>query len=351
MNHGRRILIISMIAIILSAATVYGASMTASYSSDYTGFKVGETYRLHVELVDVETGAIARNGGTALIRDVSFKAKSETMNVKASLSIDTKSNAGKTLAMKAKLCKGGKTIAVLSDGSGSKYRISVPAEAKAPDKKPAKTKKPANNKTTKKKSRKKESVKDVKKTGASKSKQSEKNKDAMIPEPVPQPAPAPQLTQKLKINSEVIDGATGTHECKARTNTVIVDVLSISGLVPGQRYEITTKLVDSSSGKLVVKGAKKKDAFEATKSRHELKHKVAIDATNLAGRNCIAVSEVKSGGTIVGETSKLDKGKRTVEFIQEIHTDSLAAARYRASRNLLVMADAFVDLFANGEAS
>lgn len=365
MKHDIRTLLILIVMLIISSESVFAGSMTASFSSSYSGFKVGEEYRLHVELVDTSNGSVARNNGAALARDVTFKAKDETMKVQASLSIDKKSNGGKVLAMKAKLLKGNKTIAVLSDGSESRYRISVPVEVQKPKKTGKKTpKKPktgsnsagkssgksgkksgknAAKKGSQAKSAKNADKRDSMESSANKNSQ---NKESVTPAVPPQEPDIPLIKQpssRLTIRSEALDGATGTHKCKARTNVVIVDVLRIEGLIPGQKYEVETELLCPGNGEGVE--ARSADSFSARKTAHEVKHKVSLDASRLEGKKCLVISRVKMNGEIVGDTKRTAKARRRIEFIENSNEVDLSAIRYTATRNLLIVADSFADLF------
>lgn len=327
MNTAKRILILTLLITTMCGTTVYGA-VAASYTANCTGLTAGEKYRVHVELVDTATGELARNGGNALVCDKEFTATGETATVKANLKVDESSNAGKTLAIKAKLYKGSKRIDILSDGSGN--TIVVP-KASPPEKESKPAKKPGKSKNKKEKKAKKPSNK----------KGNNENVQQGSPEAE---APAALGAKSIRAKSKVSDGATGSAECKARTNTVIVDELELSGLEVGRRYEVRTELHDKK-GKLLVKGAKKRSAFLAKGERGKVTVKLAIDASNLEGKSGTVLSEIYLDGALAGSTKGVSPGKRTVSFVPDVYEVDISPVRYSFTRSMLIVADSIVDMF------
>lgn len=337
MNTAKRILITTLLITAMCGTTVYGA-VAASYTANCTGLTAGEKYRVHVEIVDTATGELARNGGNALVCDKEFTAKGESATVKANLKVDESSNAGKTLAIKAKLYKGSKRIDILSDGVGN--TITVP-KASPPEKESKPAKKPGKSEKNKKEKKEKAEKKPSNKKGNN--------------EKVQQASPEAEIpvvlgAKSIRVKSKVSDGATGSSQCKARTNTVIVDELELSGLEVGCRYEVRTELRDKK-GKLLVKGAKKRSAFLAKGERGKVAVKLAIDACKLEGKSGTVLSEIYLDGALAGSTKGVSARKRTVSFVPDVYEVDISPVRYSFTRSMLVVADSMMDMFDSKENS
>lgn len=311
----KRIACIMLLFIMLCVESSYASVLSASYVARCNNLKIGDEYRVHVELQDQKTGAIARSDGRALSSDVKFKATKTAMDIQVGLRINKEENAGKTLLVKAILYKGNNTVAVISDGSKAKDRITVPSAPK--EQKSSDTKQ--------------------KKQGAKPKKESSVSGEKANP-PVPD---VPHIT----VTSHATDAASGTDESKARKNVTIYDNLELKGLVAGAEYTAKTMLLDAESGKPLGKAATGKTKFKAKKAKQSVRVGVSFDASDMEDREAVTFTEVYRGDELVAETTHIEANMRTVIFNKYDTSDlMLSIARYNTINGILHMTKGFLDL-------
>lgn len=104
------------------------------------------------------------------------------------------------------------------------------------------------------------------------------------------------------------DGKTNVIEPKKRQK--VIDTVSYHNLIPGQKYELKTWLVDKDGNK--IEGTDVISRFTAFNTDGETKAKIVFDATDHAGKKIVVFEEVYLDGKIVGEHKDTGDKDQTV---------------------------------------
>ena len=125
------------------------------------------------------------------------------------------------------------------------------------------------------------------------------------------------------IGTTAIDSSTKDHIANAGKVTLI-DTVSYSNLIPGQKYTVKGVLMDKATGKELLIGGKKVTAeieFTPKETNGAVDLKYTFDASSLAGHQLVVFEELYAGGKLIGEHKDMEDEGQMVN-IPEIHTNA-----------------------------
>lgn len=124
-----------------------------------------------------------------------------------------------------------------------------------------------------------------------------------------------QTVRIVAIGTTATDKADGDHTVTA-AKVEVVDAVSYQGLVPGQEYAVTGKLMDRETGKPVTDGSGKPVTASATlkpeKSDGQVSVTFELDATQLGGHDLVAFEVLTQGEATVATHEDLRDEGQTV---------------------------------------
>ncbi len=140
-----------------------------------------------------------------------------------------------------------------------------------------------------------------------------------------------QSIHLVKIGTVAIDANTKTHTA-TYGKTTFIDTVAYEGLVPGEEYIISGKLMDKSTGKPLTVGENKSTfatlidgimgnsnefigeiKFTPTESSGTIEIKFEIDTTNLNGKTIVVYEKLYNNGKLIAHHEDMEDKNQTID--------------------------------------
>ena len=120
-----------------------------------------------------------------------------------------------------------------------------------------------------------------------------------------------------------------THTAAVAPTQTLVDTLSAEQLTRGETYTLVGKLVDKSTGEVLVDADGKEisasETFTAKKTTHEVKLTFKLDTSKLQGKSIVAFEYLyDAAGKLITQETDLENTKQTVSVPGKLETLALA---------------------------
>lgn len=121
----------------------------------------------------------------------------------------------------------------------------------------------------------------------------------------------------ITLQTTATDKASGTHKAKPSKTTTIIDEVVYSGLTPGKEYTLTGRLIDKSTGMVLISGGKSVTAtktFTPASASGTVTMEFTFDSSALGGKSTVVFESLSlDGKEVVAHADIKDEGQ-TVTF-------------------------------------
>jgi LPXTG-motif cell wall-anchored protein len=128
--------------------------------------------------------------------------------------------------------------------------------------------------------------------------------------------------------------STKTKYAYALGNDTVKDTVSLTGLIPGETYNLQGYVVDKASKQILAQGDK---TFKADTDNDTVSMELGIDVSSLAGKDLVVYEDLYYTGSLIASHSDINDADQTVTILNPTIKTSASASRSSVYRDRVVL--------------
>ena len=128
--------------------------------------------------------------------------------------------------------------------------------------------------------------------------------------------------------------STKTKYAYALGNDTVKDTVSLTGLIPGETYNLQGYVVDKASKQILAQGDK---TFKADTDNDTVSMELGIDVSFLAGKDLVVYEDLYYTGSLIASHSDINDADQTVTILNPTIKTSASASRSSVYRDRVVL--------------
>lgn len=140
------------------------------------------------------------------------------------------------------------------------------------------------------------------------------------------------ISSTIKTTASMV--STDTKYAYALGNDVVKDTVSLTGLIPGETYNLQGYVVDRASKQILAQNAK---TFKANTDNDTVFMELGIDVSSLAGRDLVVYEDLYYTGSLIASHSDINDADQTVTILNPTIKTSASSSESSVHRDNVVI--------------
>lgn len=140
------------------------------------------------------------------------------------------------------------------------------------------------------------------------------------------------ISSTIKTEASMV--STNTKYAYALGNDVVKDTVSLTGLIPGEIYNLQGYVVDRASKQILAQNVK---TFKANTDNDTVSMELGIDVSSLAGKDLVVYEDLYYTGSLIASHSDINDADQTVTILNPTIKTSASASRSSVYRDRVIL--------------
>lgn len=136
------------------------------------------------------------------------------------------------------------------------------------------------------------------------------------------------ISSTIKTEASMV--STNTKYAYALGNDVVKDTVSLTGLIPGEIYNLQGYVVDRASKQILAQNVK---TFKANTDNDTVSMELGIDVSSLAGKDLVVYEDLYYTGSLIASHSDINDADQTVTILNPTIKTSASSSKLSVNRD------------------